>query len=165
MTGFVLIFHFGLLDLIARLWRAIGFKAEPVMDRPMRSTSLAEFWGARWNLPFRDLAHACVFAPLVRRIGPAGAMMAVFLASGLIHDVVISLPARAGFGLPTAYFLLQGAAVLFERSRFGKRVGLGRGVKGWLFTALFTLAPVYWLFHPWFVARVALPMMRDLGAL
>jgi hypothetical protein len=89
----------------------------------------------------------------------------VFLVSGLIHDLVISLPARGGYGLPTLYFLLQGTGVTIERSRFGKSFGLAKGVPGWCFMIVFLAAPVFWLFHPWFVVRVILPFMRAIHAL
>jgi hypothetical protein len=89
----------------------------------------------------------------------------VFLVSGLIHDLVISVPARGGYGLPTAYFLLQSAGITVEHSRLGKHFSLGRGVRGWLFMALFLVAPVFWLFHPWFVLRVMLPFMHAIRAL
>ena len=89
----------------------------------------------------------------------------VFAASGLIHDLVISLPARAGYGLPTLYFLVQGAGVTLERSQFGKRFGLGRGVRGWCFMVVFLTLPIFGLFHPWFVLRVILPFMRAIHAL
>jgi hypothetical protein len=89
----------------------------------------------------------------------------VFVVSGLIHDLVISLPARAGYGLPTLYFVLQAAGVTVERSRFGKRLGLGRGVRGWCFMVVFLAVPVFGLFHPWFVLRVILPFMRAIHAL
>lgn len=49
--------------------------------------------------------------------------MAVFLASGLLHELAITLPVRSGFGLPTLYFVLHGALVLLEKRRgrdFGK---------------------------------------------
>jgi hypothetical protein len=65
--------------------------------------------------------------------------------------------------LPTAYFILQGLAVLFERSRIGRRVGLGRGVRGWLFTLACTAGPAFWLFHPFFVRNVILPMLQAFG--
>jgi hypothetical protein len=75
----------------------------------------------------------------------------------LSHDLVISVPARAGYGWPTAYFLIQGFGVIAERSSAGEKLGLGRGLRGWLWMAFVTAAPVFILFHPWFVLRVIVP--------
>jgi alginate O-acetyltransferase complex protein AlgI len=135
------------------------------MSAPLRSTSLSEFWGKRWNLGFRQLAHELIFRPYYRKLGAEMAGLLVFVVSGLIHDLVISLPARAGYGLPTLYFLLQGVGVTVERSRLGQRLGLAHGARGWCFMAVFLTAPVYGLFHPWFVMRVILPFMRAIQAL
>src|SRR5262249_22819768 len=52
MIGFVLLAHFGVLQLLCLLWMRFGYAAEPLMDRPFQSNSLAEFWGRRWNLAF-----------------------------------------------------------------------------------------------------------------
>jgi hypothetical protein len=164
LLGMVLIAHFGMFHVVALLWRRRRVDAVPVMAAPIRSTSLSEFWGQRWNLGFRQLGHDLIFQPLHGRIGPGRAGFLVFVASGLIHDFVISYPARGGYGLPTAYFVLQGMGVSFERSRVGKRLGLRRGVRGWLYTALFTAGPAFWLFHPPFVRNVVLPFMRAIGA-
>jgi hypothetical protein len=112
---------------------------------------------------FRDLAHAFVFRPLVGTWGVAGATIAVFCVSGLIHDLVISGAAGAGFGGPTIYFLIQAAGLLIERSHVGKRVGLGRGCVGWVFCAIVTLGPVGLLFHRPFIECVAVPMFRAFG--
>ncbi len=165
MIGLILLLHFGSFQIIALLWQSLGVKAEPIMSAPLRSTSLGEFWGKRWNLGFRQLAHELIFRPLYRTLGAETAGFLVFAVSGLLHDFVISLPAGAGYGLPTAYFLLQGAGVKAERSKFGKQLGLGQGVSGWLFTMVFLVVPVFWLFHPWFVLRVILPFMRAIHAL
>jgi Membrane bound O-acyl transferase family len=165
MVGLILLLHFGTFQIVALLWQSLGVKAEPIMSAPLHSTSLGEFWGKRWNLGFRQLAHELIFRPLYRRLGPETAGFLVFVVSGLIHDLVISLPARGGYGLPTLYFILQGAGVTVERSRFGKRFGLGQGVRGWCFMAAFLTVPVFWLFHPWFVLRVILPFMRAIHAL
>jgi hypothetical protein len=135
------------------------------MSAPLRSSSLGEFWGKRWNLGFRQLAHQLIFHPLYRNVGPGSAGFLVFVVSGLIHDLVISLPARGGYGLPTLYFVLQATGVTVERSRFGKRLGLGQGVRGWCFMVVFLAVPVFGLFHPWFVLRVILPFMRAIHAL
>jgi hypothetical protein len=165
MLGLILLLHFGTFQVVALLWQTVGVDAKPIMATPLRATSLGEFWGRRWNLGFRQLSHELIFRPFHRRLGTDAAGLLVFAVSGLIHDLVFSLPARGGYGLPTIYFLLQGTGVTIEHSRFGKRLGLGRGVRGWCFMMLFLAAPVFWLFHPYFVLRVILPFMRAILAL
>jgi hypothetical protein len=164
LVGIVMFLHFGLFDLLALGWRSNGVNAQPVMCAPLFARSLADFWSRRWNTAFNTLAHDLAFRPLARRWGAAAATMGVFLISGLVHEAVISLPARGGFGLPTAYFVLQGLGVLAERSDWGHRTGLGRGFRGWLFTVVFTGAPAFWLFHPVFINNIILPMLRAIGA-
>jgi hypothetical protein len=129
------------------------------------SRSLGEFWGKRWNLGFRQLSYDFIFQPLHRGLGVAGATLLVFLFSGLIHESVISFPARGGYGLPTGYFLLQGLGVILERSSLGKMLALRGGISGWVFMAAMTAGPAFWLFHPPFVMRVVLPFMRAIGAI
>ena len=161
MIGMILILHFGLFALVSMGWRALRVDAEPIMDAPLRSTSVAEFWGRRWNGAFNDLALGLVFRPMARRAGVTIATLSAFAVSGLIHELVISLPAGAGYGLPTGYFLLQGLAVLAQR----KLTTLRGDASGWFFTMLIVAGPAYWLFHPPFVTRVILPFMQAIGAL
>jgi alginate O-acetyltransferase complex protein AlgI len=92
------------------------------------------------------------------------AVMIGFILSGLIHDVVISIPAQGGYGLPTLYFSLQGIGVAIEKSRIGRRVGLGSGKRGKCFGMLLLLLPVQWLFHRDFVVRIFFPFLQSLGA-
>ena len=160
MWGIVFLLHFGLFDVLACVWQRLGVHAVPIMNWPLLSQSLAEFWGQRWNLAFRDLTHRYLFRPLVRIVGPIGAMLSGFLVSGLIHDLVISLPAGGGYGLPTCYFLLQGVAILLERSRWGRAMGLAHGWCGWMFAALVVLAPCPLLFHKPFVCGVMFPFLQ-----
>jgi len=61
------------------------------------------------------------------------------------------------------YFILQGIAVLIERSSLGKRVGLGEGWRGRLFAAVVLLLPIGLLFHPPFVLKAILPTLAALG--
>jgi len=160
MLGIVLLLHFGTFHLIALAWQRAGVGVKPIMQQPLASCSLSELWGKRWNLGFRKLTHTWVFQPLRKRFGVVAATLAAFSASGLLHDLVISVPARGGYGLPTAYFLLQGLGVMAERSQAGKRLGLAQGMKGRMWTALVAVGPLYWLFHPWFVMRVMVPFLR-----
>src|SRR5277367_199005 len=165
LFGLIFLLHFGSFHLIALFWQSMGIDAAPIMSKPILSKTLSEFWGKRWNLGFRQLAHEFIFRPLHRRTGVAVAGLLVFAASGLIHDLVISLPARGGYGLPTGYFLLQGLGVTLERSALSRRLGLQQGATGWIFMAVVTAGPAYWLFHPPFVQRVILPFMHAVHAL
>lgn len=160
MIGLILALHFGALQLVALGWQSVGIRVEPLMKRPLASTSLSDLWGKRWNRGFRTLAHKLVFRPVQRRYGAVAGTLATFLASGLIHDFVISVPARAGYGLPTAYFLIQGFGVIVERSRIGTVLGLGNGVRGRMWFLFIAAAPLPLLFHPWFVTRVMLPFLH-----
>jgi alginate O-acetyltransferase complex protein AlgI len=162
MIGLILFLHFGLFDLFWLAWRSFGVNAKPLMASPWRSRSLGEFWGSRWNRGFRELSHTYLFRPLVARVGATRALFVTFVASGLIHDAVISLPARGGYGLPTLYFAVQAVGLLVERSRFGR--GHLRGIAGRLFTIALTALPAPLLFHPPFVHRVMLPFLDAIGA-
>jgi alginate O-acetyltransferase complex protein AlgI len=179
MAALVLILHFGVFDVMNAVWRMRGVDAVPLMNAPTRATSLADFWGNRWNTAFHDLARTLVFMPLRRPLGVAGATMATFLASGVVHDLVITVPARGGYGLPTLYFLIQGVGVLFERTRLARREWHrkrcnvrtnvatfsvhGAGVRnrmGRVYAALFVIAPVPLLFPEPFLTRVILPFLE-----
>ena len=165
MIGLIFLLHFGTFHLIALAWRTRGVPVEPIMRMPLAARSLGEFWSLRWNRGFNDLAHRHVFKPIEKKLGVAGATLLTFLVSGLIHDLVISVPARGGYGLPTLYFLIQGLGVLAERSPLGKRAGLRRGMRGRLFALVVTAAPVGLLFHPQFVGRVIIPFLEVIKAL
>jgi hypothetical protein len=165
MLGLVLLLHFGTFQLVALSWQRFGVDAMPIMASPLRSKSLSEFWGKRWNLGFRQLSHDLIFDPLHKNLGVRTASLLVFVVSGAIHDLVISVPARGGYGLPTAYFVVQGLGVLVEHSFFGKQLGLRTGVRGWLFMATVTAGPAYFLFHPPFVLCVIIPFMKWAHAL
>jgi alginate O-acetyltransferase complex protein AlgI len=165
MTGLVLVLHFGSFELLSLAWRRAGVDAIPVMQQPLRSASLSEFWGRRWNTAFHELAVRFTFRPLRAAIGVPAATALVFVLSGVIHELVISVPAHAGYGLPTTYFSLQAGGIIVERTRAGKALGLGAGVRGRIFTAAWAGAPAFILFPPVFVRTVVLPMLARIAAL
>jgi alginate O-acetyltransferase complex protein AlgI len=162
MIGIVLVLHFGVFEMLGQFWRARGINARPLMQAPAKATSISKLWSGQWNTAFTDLMHKEVFAPIAKRRGAAAGIVGVFAISGLLHELVISAPARGGYGLPTAYFGLQCAAVLIERSSLGARLGLGRGVIGWLFVLMVAALPAFMLFPPVFVHNVVLPMLEVL---
>jgi len=165
MAGFLLILHFGVFKVLALYWRSRGIPVDPIMNSPYRAESVAEFWGKRWNRAFRDLAWSTLVRPLRGIIGATGSLLVVFAVSGLIHELVVSYPARGGYGGPSVYFLIQGFGSMIQRTRTLKALGMHKGFKGWIFTMICVLAPAFWLFHPTFMKSVFVPFMRAIGAL
>jgi alginate O-acetyltransferase complex protein AlgI len=164
MIGVVLMLHFGLFRFLAAFWRGRGYDVRPIMNAPLAARSVSEFWGRRWNSGFRDLTAQTVFRPLARRWGVPCATWISFLFSGIVHDVVISLPAGAGYGQPTLYFLLQALAVQFEHSRLAERYLLRRPIVRRAFAFMAIVAPVNLLFHAPFRQDVVIPFMEACGA-
>lgn len=117
MIGLVFVLHFGVFHLLSLAWRNAGINAPPIMLNPLRASSLADLWGRRWNTAFHELAHRFTFRPMRRVMGSASATLLVFLLPGLVHELVIWLPARGGYGLPAGYFFVQGLGVVAEHTR------------------------------------------------
>ncbi len=152
VTAMLCLFHFGIFAWYAALWRWVGYPVEPIMQAPWAAKTLGDLWGPRWNRAFSDWARIHVFRPLVRKFGIARGTFGGFLASGIAHELVISLPALGGFGLPTIYFLIQAGGLLVQR-RF-------RPFRNRFVTLGFVLVPAPILFHPAFIERVFTPMMK-----
>jgi alginate O-acetyltransferase complex protein AlgI len=159
MIGLIFLLHFGSFHLLAIFWQRRGIPVVPIMQNPIAATTLADFWGRRWNRAFRDLAYPLLFHPLARHLGPHAALWITYLLSGLAHELVISVPACGGYGLPTLYFLLQAFGISLE-----KKFPFKNPVTGWLRTHAFTAMPAVILFHPPFVERVMIPFFNLLGA-
>ena len=115
LIGLSLIGHFGLFSLSAGLWRLRGVPCVAPFQAPLASTSLSEFWSRRWNRPFSELIQRIIYRPVSALAGRPAALSAGFLLSGILHELAISVPARAGYGRPLAYFALQGALVIAEK--------------------------------------------------
>jgi hypothetical protein len=165
LTGFLLFSFFGTFHLLSLYWRRCGVNAVPMMNSPLLAPSLSDFWSSRWNLAFRDLARIFVFRPVLRKWGIACAVVSAFVFSGILHELLISLPADAWYGLPTLFFLIQAGGIFMEKSGYGARYGINRGIRGRLFAALFILAPVVLLFHPPSIESCMIPFMKAAGAL
>lgn len=153
MLGVILCLHFGVFRWLAFVWQRIGVSVRPIMDAPLLARSLSEFWGTRWNRGFRDFAQCSIGLPMARRWGRGTAFWSVFVFSGIIHEIVISVPAGAGFGWPLAYFLFQGLGIAAER-RFA--------IRSRLWVLLMTGPGALLLFHPPFVERVMAPFLETL---
>ena len=122
LAGLVFLRLFAGFDLVALIFRRIGFPVEKPWDNPAAATSVRDFWGNRWNRIMSGLMRDLVFKPLARWVGVVGAAVAVFLYSGVLHEF-LSLLAQRGYGGPFLYFVVQGAAFLCEGTRFAAHSG------------------------------------------
>ncbi len=164
MVGFSLLVHFGLFDLLAAFWRTKGIPVAKLFSNPWRSTSLTDFWGNRWNRSFSEFAGSMMFRPLARRCGTGWASFGVFVFSGLVHEMMISVPARGGYGGPMGYFLVNGLGVWIETGSGWRKLTQRWPVVGRIWAMALVLAPLPFLFHAPFQTQVVLPFLDALGA-
>ncbi len=109
--------------------RWLGLRSERVFDEPWLMTDLADFWGRRWNRFVGRTLALEVFAPVKRRGGRVAGVLAAFLCSGVLHELLFRAPlGRAEDGRFVAFFLVQGLAILaFARLLPG--TGRARGAR------------------------------------
>ena len=136
------------------------------MSKPILSKTLSEFWGKRWNLGFRHLAHEFIFSPLHKHIGASRSRFAG--VCGVRAD------SRSGH-LSAGARRIRPAHRIFHFPRTRRDASSARLWPGAsdckkdcprrIFTMVVTAAPAFWLFHPPFVLRVIIPFMQAIRAL
>lgn len=124
----------GLGPLVALVGKVFGRRFPFVLNAPLRSRNLAEFWGRRWNVWFSDWFRFVVFDRLRRR--SVFALLLVFLISGVMHEWVINfslwlVTGRSLFGTQMVYFLIQGFGLLLDRRIAWVSAGMRRAF-AWL---------------------------------
>ena len=138
--------------------KELGYSVKPIMFNPLASRKISEFWGGRWNIAFNHIVFPFLFTPLKKKLGLFWGVFFTFLFSGLVHELVISLPAGAGYGLPTIYFLIQAIGIYIERINL-------RWLPKRVFTYIVIAGPIFILFHPPFMKEVIIPFVTALGTL
>ena len=162
LAGFSFILHFGLFNLLAALWRWMGVETYELFRSPLKSNSLKEFWGKRWNLAFSEMSTIISFRPLRGIIGVEKAIIVSFLLSGLLHEIVISFPVNSGYGLPMLYFIIQAAAMQLESTSGLAKEMIRHPILSHLWVLGFLLLPLPLLFHPDFIRYVLIPLRNIL---
>jgi len=139
-------FHFGALRVLKGALRFAGFPVRTLFPNVLEARGIGDFWSKRWNVGYSQMMQRLVGRPVQRRWGEAAGVMAVFIGSGVLHELAIVLPVRPGIGLPTAYFTFHGLLTLFERK-------LGRPI-GRIPALLAVMVPLGVLFPPAFQREV-----------
>ncbi len=115
-------FHFGALRVLKGALRAAGFPVRTLFPNLLEARGLGDFWSRRWNVGYSQMMQRLVGRPLEARFGASAGLIAIFLVSGLLHELAITLSVRSGYGLPTLYFSLHGGLTLLEK-RIGRPFG------------------------------------------
>lgn len=115
-------FHFGALRVLKGALRAAGFPVRTLFPNVLETHGIGDFWSRRWNVGYSQMMQRIVGKPVGKVLGDDAGVMAVFLGSGLLHELAITLPVRSGFGLPTLYFALHGGLTLLEK-KLGRPIG------------------------------------------
>lgn len=137
LVSLLMIIHMGLLEALTDGFRLMGLSPRSLFYRPYLAESFRDFWSNRWNRAFVDMDKLFVLAPLKGKLPNAVLILAIFIFSGIVHELAISLPAGGPWGLPLLYFLFQAAGVLLERYIKVPRVV----VIAWIFLPLPVLFP------------------------
>ncbi|XP_038897084.1 probable long-chain-alcohol O-fatty-acyltransferase 5 [Benincasa hispida] len=147
----------GFFNTIVR-W-SFGIELEEPSNEPYLATSLQDFWGRRWNILVSNILKLTVFLPVRsamisrtgRRRSAAVAVFAVFVVSGLMHELLFYYVNRVAPSWEvTAFFVLQGICVLVEfqlKTAVGDKFRLHWAVS-LPFTLGFTVTTASWLFFP-----------------
>jgi alginate O-acetyltransferase complex protein AlgI len=159
VLGVIAVF-FGLTRLLAGFWNWLGRPVRPVFDQPVYARSLADWWGRRWNLAVHDTLTLAVWLPLRGRRSPVWAAGgAVFLLSGLLHELLLSYPAGGGWGGPSVYFAIQAGGMFAERRSGLRRILRAAPWRRAAWTLGVTLIPGPLLFHPPLLLALVAPWL------
>ncbi|OAY55670.2 probable long-chain-alcohol O-fatty-acyltransferase 1 [Manihot esculenta] len=148
------------LAIFGVLARALfGFELDRQFDEPYLSSSLQDFWSRRWNLAVTSILRSTVYFPtryfFKRIIGSTGAtlvaVMASFLVSGLMHEILICYVTHVSPTWEvTCFFVLHGFCLAIEvavkkvvRDRWRMPV-----IVSMPFTMGFIATTSFWLFFP-----------------
>lgn len=152
LLGYAILPFYGLLlHFVALLSQRSFFRIKafyPAFSQGIfQSTSLQDFWSNRWNYWVSDWNRQAIFRPLGR--SPIAAMAAVFVFSGIWHEVVFAVPyflvrSQSVFGLITAYFLVQFVGILVDRAL---RKTVFKHVRG-VFCAVWVVGPIPLFLNP-----------------
>lgn len=151
-----LAFHYGGLRLLNGCLRAAGFPVRTLFPNLFHTRGIGDFWSTQWNVGYSHMMQRIVGRPVAALVGRPAGMIAIFLSSGLLHELAITLPVKSGYGGPTAYFAFHGWLAWLEKKRgrpFGKIPAL-----------LAVVVPLGCLFPATFRNEVMTPCVEWFGA-
>lgn len=144
-----------------------GIKAAKMMDSPLlKSQSIADFWGRRWNYLVHCVLKRGIYKPIRKYRSTTFASLGVFLASGLSHEFLnytvelrncmevpidsIYKPSNIRLGSNLAFFMWAFLVSSVERA-LGGFPSVGISPHAVPFFVLITSLPfAFWFVEPYF---------------
>jgi hypothetical protein len=117
------------------LWRMMGLRARPVVDRIWLARTPADFW-RRWSWPIHLWLYRYIYVPCGGRRWAVASVLAVFTFSAVLHEVLAFVAIGRITGHQSAFFGVSAAGVL--ASPMLERIGR-LGVVGEVFIRTVTL--------------------------
>jgi hypothetical protein len=108
----------GIVDATRGTYALFGVRIAPILDQPLRSVTVREFWGRRWNRTVADWLRHHAFAPLARAGAPGAGVVASFGLSALFHAYIVLVPLGPGPAAMMASFFLAQIPIVFVERRF-----------------------------------------------
>ncbi|KAK3161432.1 hypothetical protein QOZ80_1BG0077020 [Eleusine coracana subsp. coracana] len=130
----------------------LGASLEPQFSAPLAADSLAGFWGRQWNLMAVDVLRASAYEPVRARCGRDAGVLAAFLMSGLLHELLyFYMTLRRPTGEMLRFFVFHGVFQIAERR--AREAGLWRPprVVAYLLVSGFMLVTISEMFFGPFV--------------
>jgi hypothetical protein len=110
---------------------------------PIRSTTLAEFWGRRWNRVVSGWLRDYLFLPRARRGRPTVGIYVAFAASTVLHFWLAWVPLDVRGGVTMAsFFMVQAGALVLER-RLGVASWARARRRAWTIAWLLLFSPLF----------------------
>lgn len=131
------------VSAVILVYRLVGVDPRPLHDDPIRSKSIGEFWGRRWNRAVHRFLKLNVFAPVARRGHTELGLALTFLVSALFHFAFMVPAVGLGWAaMMGAFFVLQLPLFWLERA-----LGVARWraplARAWTLSLLLVFSPLF----------------------
>uniref|UniRef100_A0ACD5VJ79 Uncharacterized protein n=1 Tax=Avena sativa TaxID=4498 RepID=A0ACD5VJ79_AVESA len=145
---------------------ALGTAMERQFRAPLVVASVNDFWGRQWNLMAVDLLRASAYAPVRARWGRDAGVLAAFLMSGVLHELLYwYMTLEHPTGEMLLFFTLHAAFHVAER--WARAAGLWRPPKAAAYvlgTAFMVVTISELFFGPFIRAGIDVRMMQESAA-
>ncbi|KAL5221093.1 hypothetical protein ABZP36_025806 [Zizania latifolia] len=145
----------------------LGTELERQFSTPLAVASLNDFWGRQWNLMAVDLLRTSAYEPVRARWGRQAGVLAAFLMSGLLHELLYwYLTQQRPKGEMVLFFMLHGVSQIAER--WARAAGLWRPPKvaAYLLVSAFMVITISELFFgPFMRAGADVRLMEESAAM